>query len=301
MAKFLTSNELNSELEKLFERADEQIILISPYIKLHDRYASSLKTKKENHKLKIIIVFGKNEEDISRSMKEDDFNFFKDFPNIEIRYEKRLHAKYYSNESSAILTSMNLYNFSQDNNIESGVLTKATLLGNLANNFMTNVTGEDSFDNTAAAYFSRVIEQSDILFSKIPKYDNGIFGINKKYLESSIEIDKLSDFFANRPKYETKYKKETTENKTIPSNAVETKSNIESINTTGKYLSATALSKEIGISSKDLMSKLEKLNFIVRENDEWNLTNTGKNKGGQMKKGQYGEYIAWPETIAKEI
>ena len=109
MAKFLTGNELNSELEKILEGAEEQIILISPYIKLHDRYASTLRTKLNNHKLEITIVFGKNEDDMSRSMKQDDFNFFKEFPNIQIRYEKRLHAKYYASESAAILTSMNLY------------------------------------------------------------------------------------------------------------------------------------------------------------------------------------------------
>ena len=70
MAKFLTGNELNTELEKIFERADEQIILISPFIKLHDRFISTLRTKKDNHKLEIIIVFGKNEEDMSKSMKQ---------------------------------------------------------------------------------------------------------------------------------------------------------------------------------------------------------------------------------------
>src|SRR5947209_6950250 len=118
MAKFLEGNELNLELERIFKNADEQLILISPYIRLHDRYASALKTKKDKHKLEITIVFGKNEEDMSRSMKEEDFNFFKDFPNIQIYFEKRLHAKYYSSEDAAILTSMNLYSFSQDNNIE---------------------------------------------------------------------------------------------------------------------------------------------------------------------------------------
>ncbi|QOW10173.1 hypothetical protein Q73A0000_07255 [Kaistella flava (ex Peng et al. 2021)] len=123
MATFLTGNDLNAQLENLFEYADDYIILISPYIKLHDRYASALKAKKDNPNLKITVVFGKNEDDFSKSMKQEDFNFFKDFPNIEIRYEKRLHAKYYANESAAILTSMNLYNFSQDNNIEAGVLT----------------------------------------------------------------------------------------------------------------------------------------------------------------------------------
>lgn len=210
MAKFLTGNELNSELEKLFDKAEEQIILISPYIKLHDRYASTLRTKMNNPRLEIIIVFGKNEDDISKSMKQEDFNFFKEFPNIQIRYEKRLHAKYYASESSAIMTSMNLYSYSQDNNIESGVMTKATLLGNLASNLMTNVTGEDSFDNQAWIYFKRVIDQSDLLFHKSAQFDKGTLGIglNKKYLSSKIEIDKLSDFFADKPKGDTFHKKE---------------------------------------------------------------------------------------------
>ncbi len=69
----------------------------------------------------------------------------------------------------------------------------------------------------------------------------------------------------------------------------------------GKYFSATALSKEIGITSKDLNSQFEKLKWIEKKNEEWVLTNLGKNKGGQMKKGQYGDYIAWPEIIVKEI
>ncbi|NCQ12303.1 MAG: hypothetical protein GW809_09230 [Bacteroidetes bacterium] len=305
MAKFLTGNELNSELEKLFERADEQIILISPYIKLHDRYASTLRTKKDNPKIEIIIVFGKNEEDLSRSMKQEDFNFFKEFPNIEIRYEKRLHAKYYSNESSAILTSMNLYNFSQDNNIEAGVMTKATLLGNLASNLMTNVTGEDSFDRTAWTYFSRVIEQSDLLFKKVPEYESTMLGLSKKYVSSKTEVDKLTDFFANRPKYESNGRKDNYEKKAVIS---ETKTEpktetvvVNKFSTETKFLSTTALSKEVGLSSKDLFSKFEKMNWIERRNDDWVLTTSGKNKGAQTKKGQYGEYIAWPDTIVKEI
>jgi len=69
----------------------------------------------------------------------------------------------------------------------------------------------------------------------------------------------------------------------------------------GKYFSATALSKEIGITSKDLNSQFEKLKWIEKKNEEWVLTNLGKSKGGQMKKGQYGDYIAWPEIIIKEI
>jgi hypothetical protein len=212
MAHFLTGNELNTELERLFERADSQIILISPFIKLHDRYASTLRTKISNPQLEITIVFGKNEDDISRSMKQEDFNFFKEFPNIEIRYEKRLHAKYYCNETSAILTSMNLYSFSQDNNIEAGVMTKATLIGNFAKKLWD---GEDDFDTRAWKYFLRVIEQSELLYKKVPEFENSNFGLTKKYRSSKVEIDKLSDFFQSKGRNEITYKKEVPEKKTF--------------------------------------------------------------------------------------
>jgi len=69
----------------------------------------------------------------------------------------------------------------------------------------------------------------------------------------------------------------------------------------GKYFSATALSKEIGVSSKDLIYKIEKLKWLEKKNDEWVLTSLGKSKGAQMKKGQYGEYVAYPETVIKEL
>ncbi|MFN9495311.1 MAG: phospholipase D family protein [Bacteroidota bacterium] len=309
MAKFLTGNELNSELEKIFERADEQIILISPYIKLHERFISTLRTKKDNHKIEITIVFGKNEEDLSKSMKQEDFNFFKEFPNIQIRYERRLHAKYYANESSAILTSMNLYDYSQDTNIEAGVMTKATLLGNLASNFMTNVTGEDSFDNQAWTYFKRVIEQSDLLFNKTPQFESAMLGLTKKYKESKVETDKLTEFFADKSKFESKYRKDNYEKKNVgfqqnlkeanPEQNTEIISN--KISSETKFLSTTALSKEVGISSKELFVKFEKLNWIERINEDWVLTDSGKSKGAQIKKGQYGEFIAWPDTIINEI
>jgi RNA polymerase-binding transcription factor DksA len=196
MAKFLTGNELNSELEKLFEKAEEHLILISPFIKLHDRYKSSLLTKKNHPQIAIVIVFGKNEDDMSKSMKQEDFNFFKEFPNLEIRYEKRLHAKYYANENFAIITSMNLYSFSQDNNIESGVKTKASIAGSLLS--------ENNLDNDAWNYFERVIEQSELLFKRTPKYESAMLGLTKKYTESTIEIDVLSDFFSDRAKYDSK-------------------------------------------------------------------------------------------------
>lgn len=211
MAKFLRGNDLNTEVEKILETAQEKIILISPFIKLHDRYASVLKTKLNNPKIEITIVFGKNEDDISRSMKQVDFDFFKEFPNIQILYEKQLHAKYYSNETSAILTSMNLYSYSQDNNIEAGVITKSGILGRTSNKLIQNFTTDDDVDADSSAYFSRVIDQADLLFKKVPEYESSNFGISKKYKTSNIEIDKLTDFFTNSSSYTSRSSKSNYE------------------------------------------------------------------------------------------
>jgi RNA polymerase-binding transcription factor DksA len=200
MAKFLKGNELNAELEKLFESAQGNIILISPYIKLHDRYKSALLTKRDRDDLKITVLFGKNEDDMSKSMKQEDFNFFKQFPNIEIQFEKRLHAKYYANETKAILSSMNLYGFSQNNNIETGILMEKTLRGTF--------TGENNLENDSWEYFERVLQQAELLFEKNPVYEKKNILSSKKYIKSEIETDKLSDFFNNKS-YNKIFKKST--------------------------------------------------------------------------------------------
>ncbi len=199
MAKFLKGNELNSELEKIFENAQHQIILISPYIKLHDRYKSSLLTKIDDPTIEIIILFGKNEDDLSKSMKQEDFDFFKQFPNIQILYEKRLHAKYYANEAQALLTSMNLYGFSQNNNIEVGVLIESSFKGSF--------TGQNELDRNSWDYFDVVLDQAELLFDKKPKFEKKNIISSRKYVGSDIEVDKLSDFF-NLKSYKKVFKKE---------------------------------------------------------------------------------------------
>jgi hypothetical protein len=306
MAKFLTGNALNAELEKLFEDASKQIILISPYIKLHDRYSSALRTKQNSPEIEVVVVFGKNADDPSRSMKQEDFNFFKEFPNVEIRYEKRLHAKYYANESSAILTSMNLYKFSQDNNIEAGVMTKGTLFGSLANRIIPNAAGDEKFDDSAWAYFSRVIEQSDLLFKKVPDYESTMLGLSKKYRTSIVEVDRISDFLGQSQNSEFGSQKEGYEKSSRPNGYSSSgrqipDGNIISTVVKGKNISTSALSRELGVSSKELFTRLANQKWIEKRNESWVLTHLGISKGGQTMNGQYGEYIIWPATIIEVL
>jgi len=197
--QFITGNQLNHELEQLFENAERRLVLISPYIRLHERYASVLKAKLGNDKLEISVVFGKNEEDPSRSMHKVDLAFFMQFPNIEIRYEPRLHAKYYASDDVGIITSMNLYRYSQDHNIEAGVRMEATSPeAGLANKLI----GRSDMEGVAYDYFDRVIHQAEPIYKKEPEYEKVMFGLSRKYLGSKVTTDIVDAFFTRKPKEE---------------------------------------------------------------------------------------------------
>jgi hypothetical protein len=193
-ARFVADSQLNAALERIFNSAKKQLILVSPYIKLHDRLQAILKTKLSEDELFIQVVFGKNEEDPKRSMRKEDLEFFMQFPNIEIRHERRLHAKYYTNDAEALITSMNLYSYSQDINIESGILTSVSTLGGLAD----QVTGNESLDLQALNYFERVVDQATVIYKKEPEYEKAMFGLSRRYLGSKVVKDDVADFFAGK-------------------------------------------------------------------------------------------------------
>ncbi len=64
-----------------------------------------------------------------------------------------------------------------------------------------------------------------------------------------------------------------------------------------RKISTTVLSKELGISTKEMFSRLMKVGYITRQNDDWVLTDLGKDKGGVLLSSKHGQYIAWPKNI----
>jgi phosphatidylserine/phosphatidylglycerophosphate/cardiolipin synthase-like enzyme len=245
MAEFLDTQGVSYFLKKLINNANDKLYLISPYLQLNNQLKLSLE---DRHKfsIDIIIIYGKVSD-----INPDDSSWLQSMPGIKLLFHKDLHAKCYFNEKEAIITSMNLYMFSQQNNVEMGI------------------------------YISK--DKDEELYKQV-----------------ATEVDRIKRGSEHRTISVQKVEKLKTET-TKPAPPKEeiftpTKTNFDC-----KYLSATALSKEIGISSKDLSYKIEKLKWIEKINDEWVLTNLGKSKGAQMKKGHYGDYIAYPETIIKEL
>lgn len=114
MAKFLNTSATNYFLEELIKGASDRLILISPFLKLNDRIKELL-VDKDRLKIDVRIVYGKNE------LQPEEINWLKELSFVRTSFCKNLHAKCYMNEETCIITSLNLYEFSQVNNNEMGV------------------------------------------------------------------------------------------------------------------------------------------------------------------------------------
>ena len=115
MSKFLNTTATNYFLEEIIKNSKDRLVLISPYLKLNDRMKELLQDK-DRLKIDIRIMYGKNE------LHPSEINWLNGLTYVRTSFCKNLHAKCYLNESQCIVTSMNLYEFSQINNNEMGIL-----------------------------------------------------------------------------------------------------------------------------------------------------------------------------------
>lgn len=221
----------------MIKNTNERLILISPYLQFHNRirdHIQNLNVQKKD----IRIVYRESKLQLEES------NWLESQIGVRTSVCPTLHAKCYLNESEAIVTSMNLYSFSQQNNDEMGIYVKKD---------------EDP-------------ELYDDIFKEVQR----LLTISEEIRVSVKKVEKKDDH--------------------APGNIerpVGKKINFSN----SKYRSTSALSKKIGISSKELFEIFENKNWITKNGKSWILTPKGEDNGGEMKKGQYGEFVAWPEEI----
>lgn len=115
MAVFLTTRGTTSELEKIINNAGNGVVLISPFIKIPDSLFQNLKAA-DQRGVKVSVVYGKNQ------LEPETLKRLMELRNAKLYFLENLHAKCYFNEQSMVITSLNLYDFSEQNNREMGVL-----------------------------------------------------------------------------------------------------------------------------------------------------------------------------------
>ena len=115
MAEFLTTNGTSYNIENIIIDAKGRLILISPYLQLSKTFYERLKDA-SNRNVRVTIVYGKDE------LKPNEKNSLAELKNVELKFFQNLHAKCYLNETKMVITSMNMYEFSEKTNREMGVL-----------------------------------------------------------------------------------------------------------------------------------------------------------------------------------
>jgi phosphatidylserine/phosphatidylglycerophosphate/cardiolipin synthase-like enzyme len=117
MAELLPSTAaITSEIEKLINESNgEKLILITPYLRIARQFKDQIKDQ-INFKTNISVVVRADE-----SHDPADINFLQELK-INLYTHENLHAKCYVNHKTAIITSMNLYEYSQLNNTEMGII-----------------------------------------------------------------------------------------------------------------------------------------------------------------------------------
>lgn len=113
MSRLLQTVEISFKIEEIIKSTNAYLLLVSPYLQIHERLKSILKNTLVNEKVKIYIV--------TRQDSKKDIEWLESYKNVTVDYVSTLHSKYYLNETEALITSMNLYHYSMVNNYEIGV------------------------------------------------------------------------------------------------------------------------------------------------------------------------------------
>ena len=113
MADFLTRHGIVHHMNKIIREAEEELFLVSPYLQFDDTTMHNLGEKPR--RVQVNVVYGKKKLDKTATsfLNKHDFSY---------SFLENLHAKCYLNEQEALITSMNLYKYSQENNEEMGIL-----------------------------------------------------------------------------------------------------------------------------------------------------------------------------------
>lgn len=125
MAEFLTTSGVSHRLEGIINDAEQRLYLISPYLQTNARIREIIARRAQSKSIDIRVIC-RNED-----LRPDEKTWLASVPSIRIMGRDNLHAKCYMNEKEALLTSMNLYEYSQRHNDEMGILVSKESDGEL--------------------------------------------------------------------------------------------------------------------------------------------------------------------------
>ena len=246
--------------------ADRCVYLISPYLKLNVRFRDLL-DHRLNRDLRVRVIYGKE-----RKLAGDLRDWLDSRPGVTLRFRPHLHGKCYVSEKEAVVTSMNLYEFSQQTNDEFGVrLTAAedrpafrTLVAEVNRVWAAAEPLPKPAASPAKGAAEGAGDEPVVLFEQASPARRAIAGVTRLIAGSSHEV---------RPEPETP---------TTPA---------------ADRISTSQLAKRTGISSSAMFRRLAAAGFIDGAETR-GLTPAGAAAGGALKMSdRFGEYVVWPPDL----
>ena len=302
--QFLFDNQLIAAVESLIKNSKHRLLLISPFIDLDRRIQDALRDKISKHDFELLVLFGKNEDNYYKSIKKDSLDFLKQFPNVEIRYNDRLHAKFYQNDFDYIMTSLNLYDYSLAKNIEVGItgnFASKGLNGKVVDGTGTLIAqgvdkiGQDVFgmghDVNPIEKFQTIFQDSTLLYKTEP------IKVSAGGIKGIIGGEKLNGFnvtvntFADTIKETKSNKSETV---SVVAQEIKSAPKTETASSPSKKVqSASQLSKALGVSQADITNIMQQSGLINGDK----ITSAGLAKGLVIKNYMGKDYIAYPDNL----
>lgn len=118
MIEFLTTHAIASRIEAIIRKAQYQVVLVSPYLQFSTTFVQRLYDA-ERRGVEIVVIYGKDE------LSTEARSALAELRRLRLYYCENLHAKCYFNAEAMVITSMNLYEYSEKNNREMGVWVTA--------------------------------------------------------------------------------------------------------------------------------------------------------------------------------
>lgn len=116
MAQYLNTQAAYSEIENIVNRAEHTLVIMSPYIQISRTLLQKIFHASEHRNIDISLICRKND------IKPEEMDALNRITRLELFDLPNMHANCIYNEKSMVITSLNLFDYSQINNRDMGVL-----------------------------------------------------------------------------------------------------------------------------------------------------------------------------------
>jgi phosphatidylserine/phosphatidylglycerophosphate/cardiolipin synthase-like enzyme len=116
MTQFLNTQAAYSEMENIVNRAEQKLVLMSPYLQISRLLLQKVFYASEHRGIDVSMICRK------KDITPEEMAALNQISRLEIFDLPELHANCIYNEKTMVITSLNLYDYSQTNNRDMGVL-----------------------------------------------------------------------------------------------------------------------------------------------------------------------------------